>query len=497
MLTDQRPTQTMNPFTFEAWTGVRPAWERPWWELAERALGLKRLATVYASLVHKMLTPEAFAEAVLNGLQVNWSESPEFGIELRRLKGPVLVVANHPFGAIEALWIMCWLGRSGRDYRVLANDWLGALPELRSRLLCVNVLHRDTDARQANTRAMRQASIWLKQGGMLVVFPAGEVAHLSWGGIRAVEGPWSHHIIRLALQYNATVLPVHFPGQNSAVFHVLGLLHPRLRTLYLAREAARPGHQLRVAVGAPLALNDLATLAPPDQLAPALRAHTLRLIPETPATVAGSPHATLDLLPPTEILVREVMSLSARGRVLVSEGRLCVLWFRAIEAPALMRAVAVGRERAFRDVGEGSGKSRDEDVFDRDYTQIVLWDAEAQAVAGAYRAVVASGRWHKQGADGLYTTTLFHMSQNLASELDDALELGRSYVGGPWQRQALPLMLLWRGVGGLRAPPRPLQAPGRLCQHLSGVSYTYPAAHSPFSFGPRRRGGTNRYGAAL
>lgn len=166
----------------------------------------------------------------------------------------MLVVANHPFGAIEALWLVRWFGRSGRDYRLLANHWLGALPELRPRLLRMDILRQGTAVRKANARSLRKAAAWLQQGGVLAAFPAGEVAHLHWNHLKVTEGSWSDHIIRLAIRCDATVPPVHFPGHNGAFFQALGLLHSRLRTFFLAREASRPNRQLRVAVAVRLLL---------------------------------------------------------------------------------------------------------------------------------------------------------------------------------------------------------------------------------------------------
>lgn len=434
---------SQDPFALRNWVGARPAWETPLWGLTERLLGLRRLGRLYPPLAG--LSPEDFCAGALAALEVTIPELPEAEAELRRLRGPVLVVANHPFGAIEALWLMRFLGRAGRNYRLLANHWLGALPELRPRLLGVDVLSGQ-DAPHRNAAALRAASRWLADGGVLGLFPAGEVASLSWARRRVEEAPWSGHGGRLALRHRATVLPIHFRGRNGALFQALGLLHPRLRTAWLAREAGRRGRVLRVAVGVGLPPEDLACLAPVPRLAAALRAHTLALVPESPA-LAVRPRRALDPVPGPEALEAEVQALEAKGRGLASEGPYQALWFRGGEAPALMRAIAVGRERTFRDAGEGTGQSRDEDVFDRDYTQILLWDGEARAVAGAYRAVAAAGRWREVGDRGLYSATLFGLDPRLGPDLEGALELGRSYVAAAWQRQALPLLLLWRAVG--------------------------------------------------
>lgn len=280
----------------------------------------------------------------------------------------------------------------------------------------------------------------------MVTFPAGAVAALRWGRTGVQEGPWLPALPRLALRHGAAVLPVHFAGRNSALFQSLGLLHPALRTAWLPREAGRRGRRFRVTVGFPLGPAELRSLSPASDLAAALRRHTLALEPKASAALVKA-RRPLEACPGATQLASEAAALALRGRALVDEGAYQVLWFRRHEAPALMRAVAVGREATFREAGEGTGAALDEDIFDGTYDQVILWDRGARAVAGGYRAVQAAGRWERPGPDGLYTATLFDLDPRLGADLEEALELGRSFIAAPWQRQALPLLLLWRGVG--------------------------------------------------
>ena len=68
---------------------------------------------------------------------------------------------------------------------------------------------------------------WLEQGGMLVVFPAGEVASLAWGRWRVEDPSWSPMAAGMARRAKAKALPVFFPGRNSMLFQLAGLAHPR------------------------------------------------------------------------------------------------------------------------------------------------------------------------------------------------------------------------------------------------------------------------------
>lgn len=54
--------------------------------------------------------------------------------------GRLLVVANHPSGALDALALLDALGRVRRDVRIVANDFLSALDGLGELLLPVRIL---------------------------------------------------------------------------------------------------------------------------------------------------------------------------------------------------------------------------------------------------------------------------------------------------------------------------------------------------------------------
>ncbi len=52
----------------------------------------------------------------------------------------------------------------------------------------------------------------------------------------------------------------------------------------------------------------------------------------------------------------------------------------------------------------------------------------------------------RYGRRGFYTSTLFRMHRRMDRILARTFELGRSFVAPAYQRQRLPLYLLWRGL---------------------------------------------------
>src|SRR5208283_558635 len=91
-------------------------------------------------------------------------------------EGPVVVVANHPYGILDGAILTVLLTRVRPDVKVLTNSLLGDVPELNRHCIFVDPFQTDR-SREANRRALREALAWLQRGGMLAIFPSGEVSH--------------------------------------------------------------------------------------------------------------------------------------------------------------------------------------------------------------------------------------------------------------------------------------------------------------------------------
>ena len=88
--------------------------------------------------------------------------------------GPVVVVANHPYGVLDGALLTVLLTRVRPDVKVLTNFLLGDVPELQDHCIFVDPFEADRSV-ESNRRALRLALAWLQRGGMLAVFPSGEV----------------------------------------------------------------------------------------------------------------------------------------------------------------------------------------------------------------------------------------------------------------------------------------------------------------------------------
>lgn len=166
--------------------------------------------------------------------------------------GPLMLIANHPFGIGDGIAMLSLAERLGRPFRVLINDELLKIPEIEPYSL--PVCFEDTrEAMRRNMETRRKALQLINDGVTIVVFPAGGVATAPRGFGRARDLPWKMFPARLIQMAQASVIPVHFEGQNGPLFHLASRFSLTLRTALLIREfASLSGRSVRVRVGEPI-----------------------------------------------------------------------------------------------------------------------------------------------------------------------------------------------------------------------------------------------------
>lgn len=184
--------------------------------------------------------------------------------------GPAVVLANHPFGVLDALAMGVTLHRRRPDFKILANAIFYAAPELRPYILPVD-FSETRDAVRTNLRMRADAIAHLKSGGCVAVFPAGAVSTSLRPFGPAYDPDWKPFAARLMRESGAPAIPVLFEGSNTRLFHAAGHLHPTLRTaLYMREFNRRVGGSVRLRVGEPRTLDDLRALgadAPAEAMA--------------------------------------------------------------------------------------------------------------------------------------------------------------------------------------------------------------------------------------
>ncbi|HKQ48946.1 MAG TPA: lysophospholipid acyltransferase family protein [Phycisphaerae bacterium] len=416
----------------------------------ERALGLRGLGAIYDS-ARDAGGPAEFCEASLRYLNVKWEAAEEQIARIPR-SGPLVVVANHPFGALEGVIIAALLLRIRPDVKLLANHLLDRIPELRPVLVSVDPFGGE-EAAGRNRIPLRSAIDWVRGGGALAVFPAGEVAHLTLRDRHVAEPRWSATVGKIIRRTSANVVPVFFEGRNSAKFQALGLLHPRVRTALLPRELLnKRDRSIRVAIGRPIPVERLRRFERPSEIVEYLRLRTLMLADPCVSRAAGAAEfqneGAATIAPAQDInSLHDEIARIPQGQQLAELGPMVVFCCPADSIPRVVKEIGRQREETFRRVGEGTGRGEDLDQFDEHYLHLFAWDREARRLVGAYRLGLSDKIVSQQGIDGIYTHTLFKFNRSLLDQLGPAIELGRSFVVAEYQRSFAPLLLLWKGIG--------------------------------------------------
>ena len=431
--------------------------------LVEHAVGFPKLDRI----IHEARRLQAsgkqpeFIPAVLEGMRIR-VDLDEADLDNIPKTGPVILVSNHPFGGIEGVVLMDILRRARPDFKVMANYFLDAIPEMRNDFIFVNPFGSPSAAKQ-NIRPLLECVRWLKEGHILGVFPSGEVSSVDLKRRLVRDPPWSPTIATLARKTGATVVPMHFSGRNPAFFQLAGLVHPRLRTVLLPRMTARQRKRtIRAFIGKAVTPGEIARVPGDQELIQLFRLRSYALEGRAPArrgllrlprrrkAAAAGPQAPI--LPETPVAeIEAAIAALPKDAFLLSGSGLDVYMARLTLENPIMREIGRLREITFRSVGEGTGRETDVDVFDPNYRHLFLWDPKERRIAGAYRLGLAPEIVPKLGVEGLYTHTLFRYSKQLIDRCQPCIEMGRSFVRPEYQRAFAPLMMLWKGIGAFIA----------------------------------------------
>jgi len=423
----------------------------------ERLLGLDILAQGHEQLPHD-LSERDFLRAVLEAFKIDY-HTPSRALEKIPKTGPVVIVANHPFGGLEGM-VLTELVNQARegDGKVLVNSILGRIQELRNFFICVDPFGGNNAAR-ANVQPLKAAIKHVQNGGLLATFPSGTVSHFSWRKLEVTDPQWNLNTATIIRRAKAAVVPVYFHGRNSLLFQILGIIHPLLRTLRLPRELLdKYGSRVRFEVGYPIPWARLEQFETDEELLAYIRLRTfiLRNRPQEEAKPADSKkfarrRPERDFEPivapqPHNQLVEEIARIPPHQR-LIDSSDFSVYFAYASQIPSMLQEIGRLREITFRQADEGTGKSIDLDRFDNYYVHLFSWCKSEEELVGAYRLGRVDSILDRYGMEGLYTNTLFHYSNDLIDQLGPSLELGRSFVRVEYQKNYWSLLFLWKGIG--------------------------------------------------
>ena len=205
-------------------------------------------------------------------------DTPEDEIARIPATGPVVMVANHPHGLVDGMIMAEMVSRVRPDFRILTRSLLSGIPEIEEFMIPVPFPHEE-NARELGLEMRALTMAHLKRNGLVILFPAGRVANSETFFGPAVEAEWNVFTHKMVRQSGATIVPIHFTGQNSRYYQIAALLGATLRQGLLLYEIKRAlNRPQRPYIGAPIPASELDKWpGNPRGFLAWLREHTLSL----------------------------------------------------------------------------------------------------------------------------------------------------------------------------------------------------------------------------
>ncbi|HIQ47264.1 MAG TPA: lysophospholipid acyltransferase family protein [Sulfurovum sp.] len=358
--------------------------------------------------------------------------------ELTRIPayGRVVIIANHPLGALDAMALVHLLKDVRKDIKIVANSFLYQFENLKNIIIPVDNIHGKMDK-----ETVRSIYTALEAEEAVIIFPSGEVSRAKPNGIK--DTPWKSGFLKIASKVQAPILPIYISAKNSKNFYLLSMINRSLATATLPHEMFKAkGKTIDFTIGKAISFEayDAVSISSKETVK-LLRKHFYKVAKNHKPVFQTQNE--ISIAEERRELKQELKNGALLGQT--TDGKSIIVYESAIEN-CIIKEIGRLREITFRHVGEGSGKKRDIDGYDFYYKHLIIWDDDALEIAGAYRLGLCREIIEDFDLDGLYTSTLFTFDEKFEPYLERGIELGRSFVQPKyWNSRALDY--LWQGIG--------------------------------------------------
>jgi len=452
---------------------------------AEGVLGLKELERLYRTAPH-FESPDGFWRWTLESLNISANALGN----LNQIKEPggLIIVSNHPFGLLDGVTLADLVASQRSDYLILGNALLAQFPEIKDRIASLQILSSDEGKKifgkkdpakkkhsvaRENFKSISRAIEHVKNGGVLILFPAGSVSTAKNMIDPAIDEDWQPTIAKIIEKAQAPVLPVFFHGQNSQAFQLAskapGSLKELLRVALLPRQALNQRNEdIKIQIGSKIyperfnTLKALGVLEDDKAVAQHLRAVTYSLSGDPQLIKETSPKDSIfseaderrkdkpiaEETPPERLkqIINQQLK-DGKMKTLVDKENSQVLFISGQDIDQeLLHQIGVLREKTFRPEGEGTGQPVDLDEFDKTYGHLFVWNKEDLKIAGAYRIGLLDKAIESGDYSLIYSNFQYNYNPSIFRKLGSGvIELGRSFVTPEYQKSNA-LKLLWSGI---------------------------------------------------
>jgi putative hemolysin len=158
-------------------------------------------------------------------------------------EGPVVIVANHPLGALDGLGIVRIVSKVRPDVKIVVNDILSHLTNLNELFLPVDIY--SSKSQRAN---LMNITKHIKSGKAIIFFPAGIVSRMK--NFQVQDKKWTKGAAGFARKFRAPIVCAKIQNRNSLLFYFLTKLKDEIAPFLFPREMFNfVGKELKVKFG--------------------------------------------------------------------------------------------------------------------------------------------------------------------------------------------------------------------------------------------------------
>jgi putative hemolysin len=409
-----------------------------------------RLNKVFSE--HHDKDPILLINSLLDQLGLRY-DLPEEDIKNIPSEGGFITVSNHPYRGIDSMLLFKLIYEKRKDFKIMANFLLQDIEPLHDIILPVNTFETARNTRSSFT-GIKEGINRVKDGHCLGIFPTGEGSTNYEVSKIILDKEWQDTALKFIKNAKVPVIPVYFHGTNSRLFYIFRAINPLLRITNLPSELLnKKSKTVKIRIGTPVTVKEQSEFKDIAQYGRYLRARTYSLGSslEIRKFFNKKPkkkilHAEPIVSPsPAHILTEEFNRIRSDYE-LFSTKNYSVICSPTWVIPEIFNEIGRLREVTFREVGEGTNKSTDIDEYDFYYYHLFIWDTDAKRIIGAYRIGKGNDIANFYSLKGFYINSLFKIKKEFIPILKKSLELGRSFIVKDYQKKAIPLFLLWKGI---------------------------------------------------
>ncbi len=208
-------------------------------QILEKISKIDEIKSLYKINYKELKQSNNFWKKTLDILKINYIAE---NVDNIPKAGSSIIVANHPFGLLDGLIICSIICDIRKDYKILINDEVSQIDQIREYLLPIKFSKLTEDIKK-NIISKKKAIEHVNSNGVLITFPSGEVATSSLIFNEANERRWKPLIGSIINKTNAAIIPVRFFGKNSLFFQTIGFVNNNLRRILFIRELLNKKNQ--------------------------------------------------------------------------------------------------------------------------------------------------------------------------------------------------------------------------------------------------------------